>query len=55
MIAPPGHVSQNPEKAWKNTKADSDSRACAELLLRYFAAGAEEKDHIRTYRFEKEG
>lgn len=36
-------------------KADSDSHACAELLLRYFAAGAEEKDHIRTYRFVKEG
>lgn len=32
-------------------QADSDSRACAELLLRYFAAGAHEQDFIRTYRF----
>lgn len=31
-------------------QADSDSRACAEILLRYFAAGAEEGDFIRTYR-----
>ena len=31
-------------------QADSDSHACAEILLRYFAAGAEEKDFIRTYR-----
>ena len=31
-------------------KADSDSHACAEILLRYFASGAEEKNHIRTYR-----
>ena len=31
-------------------QADSDSRACAELLLRYFAAGARERDFIRTYR-----
>ena len=30
-------------------QADSDSRACAEILLRYFASGAEEKDYIRTY------
>lgn len=30
-------------------KADSDSRACAEILLRYFASGAQERDHIRTY------
>lgn len=31
-------------------QADSDSRAAAEILLRYFEAGAEEKDFIRTYR-----
>ena len=31
-------------------QADSDSHACAEILLRYFAAGAEEKQFIRTYR-----
>ena len=31
-------------------QADSDSRACAEILLRYFEAGAEERDFIRTYR-----
>ena len=31
-------------------QADSDSHACAELLLRYFAAGASERDFIRTYR-----
>ena len=31
-------------------KADSDSHACARILLRYFADGAEEKNHIRTYR-----
>ena len=31
-------------------KADSDSRACAEILIRYLKSGAEEKDFIRTYR-----
>ena len=31
-------------------KADSDSRACAEILLRYLKDGAEEKDHIRTFK-----
>ena len=31
-------------------KADSDSRACAEILLRYLESGAEEKNFIRTYR-----
>lgn len=30
-------------------QADSDSHACAEILLRYFAAGADERDFIRTY------
>ncbi len=33
-------------------KADSDSHACAEILLRYLEAGAQEKSFIRTYRFE---
>ena len=31
--------------------AGSDSRACAEILLRYAAEGAELEKHIRTYRF----
>ena len=30
-------------------KASSDSRACAEILLRYLAAGADIRQHIRTY------
>lgn len=32
-------------------KADSDSRACAEILLRYLKGGADEREYIRTYRF----
>ena len=32
-------------------KADSDSHACAEILLRYFEAGVDEKSIIRTYVF----
>ena len=32
-------------------KADSDSHACAEILLRYFADGVDEKSIIRTYTF----
>ena len=31
-------------------KADSDSRACAEILLRYFESGVQERDIIRSYR-----
>lgn len=31
-------------------QADSDSRACAEILLRYIADGADEKKFIRTYK-----
>jgi len=31
-------------------KADSDSHACAEILLRYIADGADEKQFIRTFR-----
>ena len=31
-------------------QADSDSHACAEILLRYFASGAQERNFIRTYR-----
>ena len=34
-------------------QAASDSRACAELLLRYLKAGAQERDFIRTYRLEQ--
>ena len=30
-------------------KADSDSHACAEILLRYFEDGVDEKSIIRTY------
>ena len=37
--------------ALEHHKADSDSRACAQILLKYFEAGADEKNHIRTYRF----
>lgn len=32
-------------------KADSDSRACAEILLRYLSEGALVKQFIRTYSF----
>ena len=31
-------------------QADSDSHACAQILLRYLADGAQERDFIRTYR-----
>lgn len=31
-------------------KADSDTRACAEIFLRYMEDGADEKQFIRTYR-----
>lgn len=34
----------------RHHQADSDSHACAEILLKYFESGAQEKDHIRTYR-----
>ena len=37
--------------ALNHHQADSDSHACAEILLKYLQAGAQEKDHIRTYRF----
>lgn len=33
-------------------QADSDSRACAEILLRYLRAGADVKGFIRSYRLE---
>ena len=36
--------------ALNHHQAESDSHACAELLLKYFEAGAEEKRFIRTYR-----
>ena len=32
-------------------KADSDSHACAEILLRYFKDGVDERSIIRTYTF----
>ena len=31
-------------------KADSDSHACAEILLQYFLSGAGERKFIRTYK-----
>ncbi|MBQ6214632.1 MAG: 3'-5' exonuclease [Oscillospiraceae bacterium] len=31
-------------------QADSDSRACAEILLRYLETGADPEKYIRTYR-----
>lgn len=34
-------------------RAGSDSRACAEILTRYFEAGADVRQHIRTYSFRK--
>lgn len=33
-------------------RADSDSHACAEILLRYLKSGAEVKQFIRSYKFE---
>ncbi len=33
-------------------RADSDSRACAEILLRYMKAGAKPENYIRTYRMD---
>ena len=39
--------------ALNHHQADSDSRACAEILLRYFRdEGAEERQFIRTYRLQ---
>ena len=35
----------------RHHQAASDSHACAEILLRYFQAGAQERDFIRTWRF----
>ena len=34
-------------------QAASDSRACAEILLRYINDGADIRQHIRTYSFHK--
>ena len=31
-------------------QADSDSRACAEILIRYMEQGADPGKYIRTYR-----
>ena len=36
--------------ALNHHQADSDSRACAEILLRYIKDGADEKQFIRTYK-----
>ena len=33
-------------------RADSDSRACAEILIRYLDSGADPKQFIRSYRME---
>jgi len=33
-------------------QADSDSRACAEILLRYIESGAAPEKYIRTYRMD---
>ena len=33
-------------------QADSDSRACAEILLRYIENGAQPEKYIRTYRMD---
>lgn len=33
-------------------RADSDSRACAEILLRYIRSGAEPQRYIRTYKMD---
>ena len=33
-------------------RADSDSRACAEILLRYIEGGADPDNFIRTYRMD---
>ena len=33
-------------------RADSDSRACAEILLRYLEGGADPDNYIRTYRMD---
>ena len=33
-------------------RADSDSRACAEILLRYIESGADLDNYIRTYRMD---
>ena len=34
-------------------QADSDSRACAGILLKYIEGGADIRQHIRTYSFER--
>ena len=36
-------------------KANSDARACAEILLHYLDEGSEVRNFIRTYSFEKKG
>ena len=34
-------------------QADSDSRACAQILLRYIESGIDVKSHIKTFHFGK--
>ena len=34
----------------RHHRADSDSRACAEILIRYLESGAVPENYIRTYR-----
>ena len=36
----------------RHHQADSDSRACAEILLRYLESGADPKKYIRSYRMD---
>ena len=39
--------------ALNHHQAESDSHACAEILLRYLEGGADVRQHIRTYSFRK--
>jgi DNA polymerase-3 subunit epsilon len=39
--------------ALNHHQAESDSHACAEILLRYLESGADVRQHIRTYSFRK--
>ena len=38
--------------ALQHHRADSDSHACAEILLRYLAMGADPQRYLRTYRMD---
>ena len=39
--------------ALNHHQAESDSHACAEILLRYLESGADVRQHIRTYSFRR--